>query len=261
MKLAGTYSQNNVRLNAVTTIANGKVSLAEKKSEINGIAATIEWPDLPRLRTAAHQRLTFTSAAAGGLPVDGGELVWQLESPEALFIEQATLNWCGGLLHGYAIQANPRLQDFALTLYAENIQMEKLLTLFRTVQGKATGTLYGRLPVRFQGGKFKFQNGFLYAVPGEAGTLALSQTGWLTSSLGQSGVDAATVKQVEAALADLKFRQFRMDFDSEGSGDSLLRFKINGVSRTNPNLPPLDLNINVRSPLEQLFNLGLRLSQ
>ena len=255
------YRQNKLQAKAVAEIANGTVSLAEKKTEISGISGTIELPALPELRTAPHQKLAFAAALLGGLLVDGGSLEYQVESPTALFIDQATLNWCGGLLRGYAVHVNPQRGDFDLTLYAEKIQMERLLGLFRSVQGKATGNLYGRLPVSFKGGKFKFQNGFLYAEPGQAGTLALTQPGWLTASLGKSGADQKTVKQVESALSDMEFSQFRIDFEGEGGGDSLLRLKIIGASRKDRLLPPVDLNINVRSPLEQLLNLGLRLSQ
>jgi hypothetical protein len=69
------------------------------------------------------------------------------------------------------------------------------------------------------------------------------------------------VDKVKAALADFEFSIFRLDLETTTPKNALLRLRLVGGARLDKNSPPIDLNINVRGPLENLLNLGLQLAR
>lgn len=246
---------------ATCDIAKADLFWPARKLSVRGAAVALEFPDLPHLRTAPAQRLTFANASVAGLPVDGGELVLAVEAPDRLFLERADLRWCGGWLRAYAFRFNPRQPEGDLVLYADRIQVEPFLKLFKSLGTQGSGVLYGRLPLALRSGRIKFSEGFFFSLPGQTGNLQMTDNPWLAQSLDAGGMDPGMTARVKRALGDFDYSVFRMDLETASAQEARLRFRVFGRSRTDPTLQPIDLNVNVNGPLEQLLNLGLSMSK
>ena len=243
------------------TVSKAELRYPAKKFSMTGISASIEFERLLPLRTPPAQHLTFTAAEVAGMPVDGGEIVFQIESPASVFIEKGDISWAGGWLHGYAFRFNPAQPEGEVVLYADAIDLSRFLRSFKNFKGQGSGILYGRLPFRVRNGLVHFADGFLLSVPGQPGHLELTEQDWLVTALDQTKMDAATLARVKQALTDFDFSVFRMDLETGGPQGAVLRTRLAGKASNDPTLPPVDLQVNVRGPLDYLFNLGLRLTK
>lgn len=244
-----------------TQVEDGTFAMPSLKVQVEGIRGRLELSDLVEPRSRPHQAFSFTAASLQGMSVPGGTVVFCLESARRLFIEQAAFNWCGGVVRSYAVMLDQEKASYDLVLFAEKLQLSALLGLIRDFKGTAEGSLYGRLPVRVDKGRFRFRDGFLYAVPGQPGYVAMTDTAFVTGPLAQAGTDAVTLKRVEKALGDFGFNLFKIDLEGGSGTESLLRFRLAGASRQDASLPPVDLTFNVRGPLQQILNLGLTLQK
>lgn len=243
------------------SVAEGTVALPSRKFTIDGITTALRLDNLVSLQTAPSQKLTFTSARVSGTTLDRGSVQFALRGPQTLFLEKVELGWCGGQLATYAVDLDLQHPQGEATLYADGIEVNRVLALFRNLKGTGEGHLHGRIPVRYGQGKVGVSDAFLYAAPGEAGRLQLEPDNFIGTALGKSGADSATVARVKDALRDFQYNTFRLDLTRENTQDSLLRVKLEGTPRRNPGQEPIDLNVNLRGPLDQLLNLGLQMGR
>ncbi len=202
---------------------------------------------------------TFTRAVVAGIVIDGGRVRWRLD-PDELLIERADLGWCGGTLRLYAVRVDLRQPDIDLVLYAEQIEAGALLALIKPLHGTATGHLYGRIPLRVDGGRIRLSEGFLYALPGEAGHLQLASTPFMRDYLARTSLPDAMQKNIMATLADLTYHVLRFDLDAASVREARLVMKLAGKASKDGSLPPVDLDVRVNGPLESLLNFGLQMN-
>ncbi len=210
-----------------------------------------------RLRSAGEQSLRFDQADIGGLHLEGGRVRWTLE-PERLRVSEAELNWLGGQLRAYAMNVDLAQRQTAFVLYVEGVELRRLLELIRPLDGLGEGRLYGRLPVRWEGGRWKLDNAFLVSMPGEGGLLQLRDTRALTTLLAQAGLSRDVRDPLAEALRDFRFETFALELHApDDQGDSLLRLRLVGTSRDERRPTPVHATLNLRGPIESLLNLGL----
>jgi hypothetical protein len=135
-----------------------------------------------------------------------------------------------------------------------------LLRAFRGVEATGSGTLNGRLAFELHGPKIKIGGGYLYTEPGQTGSFQLRQDGWIAAALGRAGPNSRGLAQVRAALKDFNYSVFRLDLEPETDQSFLLRWRLAGEARADKRLPPVDLTINFRAPLQELFDIGRHLA-
>lgn len=230
---------------------------------VDGLQAAATFSSLLPLRSMPAQEVRFREVRLEKpvqVRLGPGVLAGQAELPDRFFLERGEVGWGGGKLRTYALHINRLRPEGEALLYAENLDVGGLLGLFRGFKGKGSGRLYGRIPLRFAPGSIRLEDAYLYAPPGQGGTLELSQTGWLKDTLTAAGTAAGTVGSVQKALADFKFNVFRVDLESAENGEAVLRLRLTGRARQDPDLPPVDLNVNVHAPFQTLFDLGLKLA-
>ena len=135
-----------------------------------------------------------------------------------------------------------------------------VLSLFKGFDGRATGTVYGKLPLMYRNGRFRYGHGFLYTAPGVAGELQVEDAGLLTRSLERAARNRKQVQTVKAALKDFRYDVFRLDFKppSAESGP-VWQLRLVGAPADKPDEGPIHLTVNVRGALQQVLNLGLDL--
>ncbi|MEI8241629.1 MAG: YdbH domain-containing protein [bacterium] len=240
-------------------VGNLDVGCLSGKWQVSGLSAGLT-ADGPRAwRTPQGQVLTFRSARSGDLALDGGALRWQYRR-EALLVEQADVNWCGGSLHAFGVPYDPREQRLETVLYAERIELGRLMAQTRMLQGSGAGRLYGRLPLTLDKGKVKLSESYLYSTPGETGSLKLSNTAPIELAMEQGSIDAATRQKVSAALQNMQYSLFRMDL-SGGGANASLGIQIEGRAAEDAAAPPVHLNVNLGGSLDEFFNFGMDLSR
>lgn len=201
----------------------------------------------------------FGSAMAGNLTLTNGFFRWAA-TPRELFVERGGFGWCGGAVRLYAVHVALNNPEAECVLYIDQVDLGQLLKQMQVLQGTGSGTLYGRLPLRLQGGTVKLSDGFLYSLPGQGGRLRVTNTEYVAQVLSQANIPALVRDRLIAALTDLDFSLFRMDLEPPAAGgDALLKLRIAGQAHAKPGEPPVDLNVNIKGPLEQLFNMGLKL--
>lgn len=237
--------------------ARGNLSLQDIRLEledpaviVRGLSGEIELTDLIAGRTAPHQRISFASALFGSIPVDGGSLSFQLESPELLFLERCKMNWSGGTVTTHAVQVRPAEQNIELTLFVDGVQLEELFQLQTLVKGTAEGRLYGQLPFRYRKGQIFFENGYLYSPPGVTGRLQLDDAEALFAGLPKDSPRITVVKQT---LKDMEYDYLRFDINTR---EELTPLKISvlGHARNDPTSRPVKLNANIESDINDLLD-------
>ena len=240
----------------VATVTNLDIGCAAEKWQVSGLATCVE-ADGPRAwRTPQGQVLAFQSAKAGDLVWDGGMVRWQFRH-DALLVEQADVRWCDGWLHTYGVPLDlhdPRLEA---DLYAERIELGRLLQQAKALQGTGTGRLYGRIPVKADRGGLRLEQSYLYSMPGETGILKLTNVDLIDQALEQGRTDAKVRQQVCEALHNLRYSVLRMDL-SGGGTNAVMGFQVLGRSVEQPAAPPVELDVNLHAALEEFLNFGLQ---
>lgn len=243
------------------TLEDVSLAMPEKGFLVSGIQAEVSVADLGKVRTPPHQQMQFAVAELGGMPVDGGRVEFQVESPGKVFLERCRLNWCGGQVEAYAVALHPGNPVLDVVLYANDIELDRVLGLLKDVDGRGTGRLYGKLPLSYSRGSISYDRGFLFSLPGETGTLELRQADLLTRAIEGQGVSAEQVSVIEQALGHFEYDVFRLLFAGAGKEDTELEFRLRGKTSEVKDVRPvhLDLTATVSGALSELINAGLRL--
>jgi hypothetical protein len=230
------------------------IGCPEKKWQVTGLSAGFSAEGPRAWRTPQGQALTFQSARSGDFVFDSGALRWQFRREE-LLLEQADINWCGGSLHAFGVPYDPRERRTETVLYAERIELGRLLAQTRVLQGSGEGRLFGRVPVKLDNRRVELSESCLYSMPGESGLLQLSNTTPLDLAMAQGSVDAETRRKVTAALRNMQYTLFRLDL-SGGGAHATLGVQIDGREAGKSAADPVRLNVNLLGSMNDIFNFG-----
>jgi len=171
------------------------------------------------------------------------------------------VGWCKGSLNAYSVHLvlkNPK-DDFVV--YADRIDLGEALMMVLPFKGAMQGVLYGRFPVGFDNGHVKLSKGFLYSLPGQGGMLKLDDNTQMASLLEKAGIKGEVQLPLAKALSDMDFSTFKMDLEPGQGDEGTLRIKLGGKSNDKEWPAPVDVNLNLHGPLEELLNMGLNVSR
>lgn len=269
----GSLSSKGVRGSLDLGISGGALTMAEKKISVAGIDTTLNFPELPRIRSSPAQQIRFARAAMGSIVVDAGSLDVQVESGNTLFIEKGRLDWCGGKVDAQALRITTGKPDYTVSLYCQRLGLSQILEQLGAVNARGSGTVNGRIPIVYNNGKIRFDDGFLFSTPGETGQIQLSGTEVLTRGIPVGSPQFAQIELAQAALKDYAYTWAKLGLMSEGE-DFIMRLQFDGKP-SNP-LPfiykkdmggfvrvevgsqgsvfqGIGLDVNLRLPLNQLL--------
>lgn len=263
---------NSITGHLTASWENGWLRIPEEKITIEGIHASLQFPDLPLLRSAPRQMVSFSKAAAGDLLVENGEIEFQLESFESLFIEKSRFEWCQGIVEVPAFRIVPGTDDYLLTLYCDRLNLAELLDQLG-IDAEGKGALSGRIPLHYTGDHISFKEGFLFSTPGEGGKIRITQSDILTAGVLPQSPEYAQMALASEALRDYDYSWAKLNLNTEGE-DLLIRLQLDGKpagvlpfvyrkekgsfvrSETgNPgsHFQGIRLNVNFRLPLNRLL--------
>ena len=266
-------SSNGISGDLDLAMQGGALRMAENKIAVEGIDMTLRFPELPRIRSGPAQQIRFSRAAMGNIVADGGTLDGQVESANTLFIEKGRLNWCGGKVDAGSLRITAGKQDYQVSLYCQRLGLSRILEQLGSVNATGTGTVNGRIPIVYRNGNIRFDDGFLFSTPGEAGRIQLTGTDMLTRGIPAGTPQFAQVELAQAALKDYAYDWAKLGLVSEGE-DFVMRLQFDGkpanplpfvyrkeigsfvrveVGTQGSVFQGIGLDVNLRLPLNQLL--------
>ncbi len=233
---------------------------ASGEMEADGVAADVAFESGVFFRTIERPVVTFKQARVGKMILDAGRLEFHL-TPKEIFVDRLEVGWCKGRLNAYSVHLDFKKPKDDFIVYADKIDLGEALMMALSFKGQIEGYLYGRFPVGIDRGRVKFDSGFLYSLPGQSGTLRLDDSGQMLELLEKAGIRGDVQEPLSKALSDMNFNFVRVDLETLAEDQGILRIKLGGKSNYKEWPAPVDLNLNLHGPMEDLFNMGLEMSR
>ncbi len=230
------------------------------KLAVEGLSVDMPFQKGISFRTIDRPVVSFMRAQAGNVRLDQGSLTFQLTEKE-FFVDRMEVGCCKGSLNAYSVHLNLKNPKDDFVVYADRIDLGEALMMVFPFKGMMQGVLYGRFPVGFDKGHVKLSNGFLYSLPGQRGKLKLEDSTQMGSLLDKAGIKGEVQVPLAKALSDMDFSTFKMDLEPGQGEEGTLRIKLGGQSNDKEWPAPVDLNLNLHGPLEELLNMGLNVSR
>jgi hypothetical protein len=196
-------------------LKGGRLDMAGERITVEGVDTSLHFTELPRVRSAPAQSLTFERAAMGRIVVDGGRIDFQVESPDTVLVEKGRLHWCGGKVDAQSLRLTRGKQAYALSLYCQRLGLSRILAQLGAVNASGSGTVNGRIPVTYDNGTIRFDDGFLFSTPGEPGKIRLTGTDILTRGIPAGTPQFAQVDVAREALKDYDYDWVKLGMNTE----------------------------------------------
>ena len=201
---------------------DGFYSSEDMGTILDGLSGMIDTPSLSQLKTGSAQEFRWKKINTQGFTVDQGELFWQWEQEQRLFVESMRARWCGGTLNLHPFRVQLPLDRLKLVLFCEGIQLDQLLKQFQVGDVEGDGDLGGRLSFELNGDKISFDDAYLYTAPTREGSLKIIEAQGLDQAMEQN-----QLQLVRESLKDYRYRWAKISFDAEDD-DLVLKLEMDG---------------------------------
>lgn len=257
-------------------LKDSKIEYKEKGITIEGINHVLSIPDLAEMRSEPHQQFQFGKLSIGSLAFYEGKIDLQIESPQSFFIENCGFTWCSGHVYTHAMRIALDKTDYNIILLCDRLNLGEILDQFGIAKAEGSGTVNGRLPIRYENGNLTFDNGFLYSAPGEGGVIHVFGLDVLDIGIPQNTPQYSQIGFINAVLKDFNYNWVKISLVTKGE-DLFLQMSFDGKPM-NP-LPftynkrfgsfskveatgkggiynPVHLDINFRLPINKIMYYG-----
>jgi len=218
--------------------------------QIAGMNGNIVFSSLVPPETKDSQTLNIKMLEAG-LPLPDGVIKFKLLPHSRLVVERARWPLMGGEIGlSSAILDLERSQN-AATLAVDGIDLAQLLVMVDVDGLSGTGTLNGRIPIRFEGNHQYIEGGKLSAQP-PGGTLVYkSVTATATAGSGDQS------KILFQALDNFQYQALDGSLDGDLAGDLSLKVHLKGHNPALYEGYPIELNVNTDGPFVAMLKKSL----
>ena len=224
--------------------------MPENRLAIEGVQMSLSMPVLPEARSAPGQQLTFAKLSFGDLTAENGMIDFQIESLQSLLMEKIHFNWSGGNVDTQALRLSRGLDDYQVILYCDRLNLARVLEQFGAAAAEGNGTVSGRIPIRYAGGRLSFNDGFLFSTPGAGGKIRLTGTEILTAGIAPDTPQFTQMELAREALKDYDYSWAKLNLTSEGE-ILLLQMQMDGKpARTLPFVYSKDVGGFIRVDVE-----------
>jgi hypothetical protein len=258
---------------------NVNISMKEPELTVNNVQMDFTLADLFEFRSLPHQHLQFDTASIGNIKLNDGSIYFQMQSIDRFFIEKTSFKWCGGNVDTSAVILSIPIENIGLTFYCDRLKLAEVLEQLGGFKGEGEGTVNGRIPIRYDKGKIRFNEGFLYSTPGDGGTIRLTGTDILMEGIPAGTPQFSQIDLAREALKDYQYDWAKLDINTElenlnlklkldGKPVGVLPFEyrqdFGGFVRVDADSPGskfqgIRLDVNFNLPLEQVLQYGKRL--
>ena len=207
--------------------AKGNLLVDKNKLALEGIRMSLDFPELPKIRSAPGQQIHFNKISIGDIVAENGKIDFQIESARSFLIEKIHFKWCNGNVETQSIRLSTGVEDYRMTLYCDRLNLAKVLEQFGAAQAEGRGTVSGRIPLQYTKAKIRFDDGFLFSTPGEGGKIYLSGTDILTAGIPPDTPQFVQMELAAAALKDYDYSWAKLNITTEGE-ELLLQMQMDG---------------------------------
>lgn len=231
-------------------LSGGSVSAsADPSAQLSGIRTTIELQSLLPPLTNAVQHVAASEVRLAGQQFKDVSVGFELKSANQIRIERISAGWAQGTLSAGSFTITPPSTDVELTVAADRISLDHVLRLLLRGHVTATGTLSGRVPLKYAGSRVTVSQGLLES--DGPGTLQLGDSiNMFSDVLDQSDprfrADPSmqqVKQQILNAMADFEYDLIRF-VPSRRQDELLIVVQIKGTGRTGAKVP-LDITLNL----------------
>jgi len=168
---------------------------------VQGIELNMKMDDLFAMKSAVSQTLNFAVLQTGAASLTVGNIVFTLESPDAIFVEGGQFDFMGGKITVRPFRYSPDEGEATAALVCERVNFGRLLNLLlgKTI-ASGEAELNGTLTLIIRDGQPMVQGGDLYSTPGVSGNLKFQE----------SQAIAGGVLIVEEALKDFNYQWIKV---------------------------------------------------
>lgn len=200
------FSKNDQTGTLNIGLKNGQLKDEAKKLSLDGISVNVTMPDVFKAKSAPNQLFHIGSLSYGDLVAGDFTAAFQIESPDAIFIEQSRFKWCDGLIQTQPLRIRPGIDNYDVTFYCDRLGLTCLLEQLGAVTATGGGTVNGRIPIKISNNKISFEDGFLYSTPGGGGHIHLSNTEMLTAGMPPDSPQYVQLDIAREALKDYEYK-------------------------------------------------------
>jgi hypothetical protein len=255
---AGTWRDGVIDGTAIFSLREGRVDDPEHKILLEGISVDVEFEDIATLRTAPAQVFTWRSGRYDVVPLGVGRIEFQMDRKEVR-VTSSLIDVFGGELQVGSLVMSTQRPEFSVDARMVGVDVSQVLFLLPPVLTDARGRLDGHVALKRDASGLQIGAGNLSLRPGETAQLRLAPTpGLLSSSLPPMVLQHYPgLTKIEMGEAPLRAEELEVTFTPGGDAEGrTARVHIAG-GPVDPGLrAPIDLNVNVRGPLQSLIRFG-----
>jgi hypothetical protein len=234
------------------------VSFTADGTRVEGVDAAIHLDGLfpPSARTP--QTLTIRRVDPA-VPIDDVQMRFRLDpvSPPRLRLDDARARFAGGALSVAETVLSPAIETQRVRLRLADVDLDRLVDLFKVEGVKASGRISGSLPLVASPGGVAVESGFLAAAgPGVLQVRAEAAA----SALGGAGEQVALMM---SALEDFHYDALSATVDSKRDGTTVAKIRMTGHNPAVLDGYPFAFNIGLSGNLDKILAVvaeGRRLS-
>ena len=206
---------------------NGNVLMGENNLELEGINMSLNFPELPNIRSAPGQQIDFARISLGEFAAQKGRVEFQIESAQSILIEKIHFLWCGGNVETQSMRLVPGVDEYHITFYCDRLNLAQVLEQFGAASAEGQGSVNGRIPLQYSKGQIQFDDGFLFSTPGEGGKINLTGTEILTAGIPPNTPQYVQMELAREALKDYDYSWAKLNITSRGE-ELLLQMQMDG---------------------------------
>ncbi len=237
---------------------NGRIDDLAHKLVIEGITADVIFEDVAARRTAPAQTIAWTGGRYDLVELGVGRALIALDGDQ-LRLEDVQVAVFGGDVRLSAVKVSLSRPDVEMTVQIFGVDAALVLPLFPEIATSASGRLDGSLSLRRDDQGLHLGPGRLTLPPGGTADVRLKPTpGLLTASLPDSvRKHYPGLADLEAGRVPMRAELLEVVFDPAGDAEGrTARVRLVGGPVDPRMRAPIDLNVNIRGPLETVVQFG-----
>jgi hypothetical protein len=220
-----------------------------------GVTGELSFTSLSPIATAGEQTVSIRKIDLDALDLENGVMRFSLPGDDTLVIAEAEFPWFGGTIGAYDSTMALSGAASQTKLQIDNVSLQELLGFFKIDGLSGEGTIEGVLPITFEGGRARIDNGILSA----KGAGVIRYTGDIAAAAGQAN---QTTELAFEALREFNYEALSTTID--GPLDGTLRFKVYFEGRSDVSMTtsrgkqtvksPFIFRVNIDAPLLSLLD-------
>lgn len=220
----------NAKTGLILTASNARFSSKKLNLNAGKVNFSLLFPEYPgSLKTPPGQKISFDTLAVAGYTFGKGAVSFRMG--ETFYLEQASAEWCGGIISVFATEFEPGKSVF--TADCTNVDFSKFLSQFALGKFSGEGPISGKLQfVVEKNGTPRLRGGVLQSTPDKGGVLKSVITDHTVMSSGSEGTQRFALE----VLRDMTYAWVICEVrPASGDGKTVLVLHFNG--KANRELP------------------------